>query len=161
MWVVCGAPRTGTTAMLEAIASWTTLAVRYDIGTEWRSRAQTGMRETFLENGAGGAGPNDVVKILNPAFNAVDVSRAILMIRDPEAAAASARRNLGQRMTAQDVTARLDAFRAKFEHIDEVRFAELGDLANLFARLASRGWPVVGRCSKLRLVADRPNGDRR
>lgn len=147
--------------MLEAIASWTTLSVRYDIGTEWRSRAQTRLGETFLEGGEGGAGPGDVVKILDPAADVPDVSRAILMIRDPEAAAESARRKLGQRMTADDVTARVEAFRVKFPDVDEVRFAELGDLANLFARLAQRGWPVVGRCTKLRLTADRPDGDRR
>jgi hypothetical protein len=146
MWAVCGPPRTGTTAMLEAVASWTSLSVRWSVRTEWANRRQTGLNEAFLElppDAIRGAGPDDVVKILNPGVP-VEPTRAILMVRDPEVVSASARARLGQLISPAEVVARADLFRARGWPLDEVDVSELCDLPSLFGRLASRGWPVVG-----------------
>ncbi len=146
MWVVCGPPRSGTTAMLQAIAAWTTLRIRWDVVLEWRSRELTGSLESFLEltpPEIPSAGDDEVVKVLDPGVD-ITPTRAILMIRDPALVSRSARRVLGQLISPEEVTARVDAFRAIGWPIDEVDVAELDDQRALFVRLARSGWPVLG-----------------
>jgi len=146
MWVVCGPPRSGTTAMLEAVAAWTTLRVRWSLPVEWQSRTQTGRAESFLELPSylvGQAGAGEVVKVLDPAVS-FRPTRALLMIRDPVEVSRSARARLKQLISPGDVSARVEAFRSLGWDLDEVGFDELGDLPVLFARLADCGWPVVG-----------------
>lgn len=160
MWVVCGPPRSGTTAMLEAIASWTTLTVRWNLDTEWMSRRQTGHPEAFLELSPAEirhAGGGDVVKILDPSVK-VTPTRAILMIRDPELVSASARRVLGQLIHPEQVEARVEAFRELGWPLDEVRIDELSNLPSqraLFTRLRRSGWPVTTRSTRMITKATR------
>jgi hypothetical protein len=158
MWAVCGPPRTGTTAMMEAVAAWTTLSVRWHLGTEWASRSQTGRNEPFCElppHLLADAGPDDLVKILDPGVP-ITPTRAILMIRDPGVVADSARHHLGQLITAEDVAGRTQAFRDAGWPTDEVHITELCDQDALFARLARLGWPVVGRSEIIETRAVRP-----
>lgn len=147
MWAVCGPPRSGTTAMLEAIAAWTTLSVRWSLPLEWATRTQCGIYESFLELppcSLGDAGPDEVVKILNPETS-LRPTRAVLMIRDPVDVSMSASQHLRQRISPVEVAGRVQAFRDTGWEIDEVCMEELLShrLPQLFTRLARRGWPVV------------------
>jgi len=143
MWVVCGPPRSATTTMLEAVAAWTTLTVRWDLQAEWYSRQQTSLAEHFYETSDHQTLPGDVVKILNPHLALPTPTRAVLMIRDPHEVSRSARK-LGQRISPADVTARVEAFRHRWpERVDDVHIRELTDMTALFRRLETSGWPVA------------------
>lgn len=150
MWAVCGPPRSGTTYMLELVAAWMDLTVVWNVALEWRSRKENHLREHFYEmeptalcerpHGI----PYDrvVIKILDPDVD-VDVTRAILMIRDPEDVHRSAFK-LGQRIYPDQVVERVNQFRERFAgRVDEVQFEELQDLRALFGRLKGAGWPVT------------------
>ena len=158
MWAVCGPPRSGTTAMLEAIAAWTTLSVRWNLDTEWLTRRQTGRNEAYLEmpnRHLEDLGPDAVAKILNPQA-CVTPTRAVLMVRDPAEIVDSARRTLGQRLDRAGVEERYAQFRARGWAIDEVRTEELERPPWLFERLGKAGWPVATYTPELTLRAQRP-----
>lgn len=148
-WVVCGPPRSATTFMLEALASYTTLTVVWDLNVEWRSRRETGLAERFRETAPGTARGDDVlVKVLNPDVVLPDVERAVLMVRDPAEITASARK-LRQHITEADIAERMAGFRARYLRLDEVHIGELGNLPALMGRLREAGWPVVAPCWRM------------
>jgi hypothetical protein len=148
MWAVAGPPRSGTTMMLEAVALWTPLRVRWDLSTEWASRSQV-RPEPFLEiqpSRLGEAGQDEVVKILDPALP-VEPVRVIIMRRDPVQVAASTTKTLG-RLSAEAVEERYVAFLRRFSNrVDVINYADVtgrdpASLGSVFAALRDSGWPV-------------------
>jgi len=148
MWAVAGPPRSGTTMMLEAVALWTPLRVRWDLSTEWASRSQV-RPEPFLEiqpSRLGEAGQDEVVKILDPALP-VEPVRVIIMRRDPGQVAASTTKMLNQ-LPARAVEKRYAGLlrrfgnRADVIHYSDVAGRDPRSLGGVFASLRNSGWPV-------------------
>lgn len=132
--------------MLELLAAWTDLTITWSMEIEWLSRRDTELNEHFYEGGPVRLGEphrgRTVIKLLNPEVD-IEVTRAILMIRDPLDVHRSAFK-LGQRIWPEDVQERITQFRNKFTgHLDEVEFEELRDPPRLFRRLGEAGWPVT------------------
>ena len=141
--------------MLEAVAVWTTLTIQWDVRWEWSSRRETGLRERFVEGPVHGAADDTAVKVLDPNVSIPPPTRVILMLRDPQQVAASAVK-IGQLLTAEQVTSRVDAFRVRWRPvIDEVHVTELNRPAALFARLAQSGWPTAPPCTVMQTRAAR------
>lgn len=132
--------------MLELVAAWTTLSIRWDVRLEWASRRQAGLEEHFYETAPARhlemRDDHACVKVLDPQAPIAPPVRAILMIRDPRRVSRSAAK-IGQRITPEQVSERMEAFRMAYPAVDEVYMGELNHPTALFARLAAAGWPVV------------------
>lgn len=146
-WVVCGAPRSGTSAMVEFLVRWTTIPALWNLEVEDASQRQNRRANRRSHDDITRGSDGHIVKVLEPSLP-VEPAAVVLMRRDPEQAARSARK-LGQLIEPADIEERVAAFRERWPAALEVWMCELADESALAAKLAAGGWPIERHPSPL------------